>query len=286
MKAEEAQKSALIQRLAPAGLTPHILPLHKPLRDAGTNTPLMPPSQPSTLRAPRSEYEDGQRTASHPYNLSQGYTPFLETVDRDMKSNHLTPMRLPSTLTTEDFTRAVAVATVSALRHQGSIIGSHGGSGHKPRPVSGTEASHVAGHDEEHDEGGGHEAPSWTRAFSAGVLLGCTVLYAIIAGTSLDFRLIFGADQDCRDPGRRRRCCLGRKRDRREIPWSELVRSCTQHDRIYERHVVRSQREHRAQVCSRPQLHFRKSSLISHRIVWRSVQRTRCKFACCRSLRW
>jgi Ca2+:H+ antiporter len=29
---------------------------------------------------------------------------------------------------------------------------------------------------------GGHDAPSWSRLLSASVLLGCTFLYAIIAG--------------------------------------------------------------------------------------------------------
>lgn len=188
MKAEEAQKSALIQRMAPNGvMMPHLLPLHKQGGGTGANTPVFGASQHGTLRN-HGDHEEGYRTASKQYNLPGGYTPFLDSVDRDVKSSHLTPMRLPSTLTTEDFTRAVAVATVSALRHQGSIVGSHGGSGHKPRPISGVEASHAGQDDEE--EGGGHEEPSWTRGFSAGVLLGCTLLYAIIAGMSLSYRLI------------------------------------------------------------------------------------------------
>jgi Ca2+:H+ antiporter len=109
--------------------------------------------------------------------LPAGYSPLVDTVDRDVKS-HVSPMRLPSSLTPEDFTRAVAVATVSALRHQGSFIGGHHPAGHKSRPVSGIETG--AG---DEDEGhGGHEAPSWNRTVSSGVLLGCTLLYAIIAG--------------------------------------------------------------------------------------------------------
>ena len=139
-------------------------------------------SQGGTLQGPH-EVSEGSRSATHAYQ--GGYTPFLDSVDRDMKSSHLTPMRLPSSLTTEDFTRAVAVATVSALRHQGSIIGtgSHGGSaqrGLKPNAVG--EMLQGGGGHEEDGESGGHEAPSWTRGFSAGVLLGCTLLYALIAG--------------------------------------------------------------------------------------------------------
>ena len=85
-------------------------------------------------------------------------------------------MKLPSHLTTEDFTRAVAAATVSALRHQSSVI-SHSASGHKSRVANVSAAT-----EEEEHEGGGHESPNWTRGVSAGVLLGCTVLFAMIAG--------------------------------------------------------------------------------------------------------
>ena len=70
-------------------------------------------------------------------------------------------------MTTDDFTRAVAVATVSALRHQqahvNSAVKSRGG-----------------------EEGGGehgHDGPSWSRTTSASVLLVCTALYALIAGS-------------------------------------------------------------------------------------------------------
>jgi Ca2+:H+ antiporter len=162
------------------------------------------------------------------YNLPAGYTPFLESVDKDIKTagrdckgDHLTPMRLPSALTTEDFTRAVAVATVSALRHQGSIIS---GSGRKERLVGGAEGLglgvvkdvHVIG--EEEEEGGGHEAPSWTRGVSAGVLLGCTLLYAIIAGKpSCHIPALYTPPMlvercmltERRNPSRRSGCCLG-----------------------------------------------------------------------------
>ena len=195
MKAEEAQKRAMIQRLTPQGAIQHILPLHKP-GGTGTSTPVAPTSQGSTLLIPRVEQGDGRRAASNAYNLPVGYTPFLEGVDRDMKTSQLSSMRLPSSLTTEDFTRAVAVATVSALRHQGSISGSHVGSAQKPRPLSGVEVANLGGNDEEHDSGA-HEAPSWTRGFSAGVLLGCTLLYAIIAGMFNVFSLNLINLDDC-----------------------------------------------------------------------------------------
>ncbi|KAF8895273.1 hypothetical protein BD779DRAFT_1608907 [Infundibulicybe gibba] len=88
-----------------------------------------------------------------------GFTPVLESVDHAMKNTGLQAMQLPEPMTTDDFTRAVAVATVSALRHQQT----HRGWGH-----------------------GGHDAPSWSRTTSASVLLVCTALYAIIAELLVD----------------------------------------------------------------------------------------------------
>lgn len=102
-------------------------------------------------------------------STSGGVVPILETVSTAAKDPTHPTLPLPSNLTTEDFTRAVAV-TVSALHqsegpatasHVGHDGGEHGGGGH-----------------------GGHEAPSWSRATSATVLLSCTVLYAAIAGKS------------------------------------------------------------------------------------------------------
>jgi Ca2+:H+ antiporter len=98
----------------------------------------------------------------------------LESVDHAIKNTGLSPMQLPENMTTDDFTRAVAVATVSALRHQQS----HAQSPARAR-ISGlsgdAEADGAHGH-------GGHEGPSWSRTTSAAVLLSCTALYAIIAG--------------------------------------------------------------------------------------------------------
>lgn len=83
-------------------------------------------------------------------------------------------MQLPENLTTDDFTRAVAVATVSALRHQQAYSQS-------PARARG---SALGANDVQEDVGGhgGHDAPSWSRTTSASVLLACTALYAAIAG--------------------------------------------------------------------------------------------------------
>jgi len=92
--------------------------------------------------------------------------PILESVDHALKDTGLQPAQV----TSDDFTRAVAVATVSALRHQQV----------QARRVR---SGQLAGDEEDPSGHGGHDAPSWSRAVSASVLLGCTALYAIIAGT-------------------------------------------------------------------------------------------------------
>ena len=100
--------------------------------------------------------------------------PILETVDHAVKNHGLQAQPLPPNLTTDDFTRAVAVATVSALRHQQNqaVFPARARAG---TVVELEEAG--AGHSH-----GGHEGPSWSRGISASVLLACTFLYAIIAG--------------------------------------------------------------------------------------------------------
>jgi len=106
-----------------------------------------------------------QRRVSYATAAQQtGFVPVLESVDHAVKNTDLRNVHLPDQMTTDDFTRAVAVATVSALRHQQT---------HAPGRIR---AAH------EHEAAGGHDAPSWSRTTSASVLLACTALYAIIAG--------------------------------------------------------------------------------------------------------
>jgi Ca2+:H+ antiporter len=80
-------------------------------------------------------------------------------------------------MTREEFTRAVAVATVSVLRQQ--------------EAQAATGRYRVSGAHEVDDGGvgghGGHNAPSWRRFVSASVLLGCTALYAITTGAFTSF---------------------------------------------------------------------------------------------------
>ncbi|OCH88474.1 hypothetical protein OBBRIDRAFT_795240 [Obba rivulosa] len=112
--------------------------------------------------------------AEPPAAPPQTYTPILESVDHAIKDSGMRP---PENMSTDDFTRAIAVATVSALRHQ-HMSRSPG----RPRgAVPSAEMDGAAGHGGGHGEHGGHEAPSWSRTTSASVLLACTALYALIA---------------------------------------------------------------------------------------------------------
>lgn len=132
-----------------------------------------PPRSPSITR--RVSYAPSP-TAAHPSSQQIGYSPLMESVDHAIKSGNIGSMQLSDSMTADDFTRAVAVATVSALRHQQT---------HSNR----VRVSGVSGEAETEGGHGGHDAPSWTRTFSAGVLLACTFLYAIIAGKSSGYPL-------------------------------------------------------------------------------------------------
>lgn len=129
---------------------------------------------PGSSRPPLSPASPSQRRvsiAAPQQSMIQNYTPIIESVDLALKNSHLHPMQLPENMSTDDFTRAVAIATVSALRHQQAV------QAQSPAKVKlgGHEVDCVATH-------GGHEAPEWSRTTSAAVLLGCTALYALIAG--------------------------------------------------------------------------------------------------------
>lgn len=121
---------------------------------------------------PRSPTLDRRSSsAAAPSSIQAGLrTPFMESVNHAVKNSGLQPSSLPNNLTTDDFTRAVAVATVSALQHHQAYPQSPG------RVRSGAETHEDAGGH------GGHDAPSWSRTTSASVLLACTALYAMIAG--------------------------------------------------------------------------------------------------------
>lgn len=124
-------------------------------------------------------------TAAAPHPV--GFSPVMESVDQAIQDT-AGNLQLPETMTTDDFTRAVAVATVSALRHQQQTAA------HSPARVL-ARASGGMGAESEAGGHGGHDAPSWSRTTSASVLLACTALYALIAGLGhLVFRVYDDAD--------------------------------------------------------------------------------------------
>ena len=129
------------------------------------------PPEPSADRSPSAPSTLGRSFSPNPpVSPAPGsLVPIMESVDHALKDTGLQPAQLPP----DDFTRAVAVATVSALRHQQVQA---------RRVKAGVE-------DEDHEGHAGHDGPSWSRAGSASVLLACTALYAAIAGTYLQSTL-------------------------------------------------------------------------------------------------
>ena len=155
-------------------------PLSRSIVEASTPRPQQlsgsgnaPPSPTMTRRV---SYAPSPTT----HHVQPGYTPLIESVDHAIKTS-ISPIQLPDNMTSDDFTRAVAVATVSALRHQNA---------HAQSPAR----ARTSGVSTDETEGGhgGHDAPSWTRGTSTAVLLTCTALYAIIAGESMLLHSIDG----------------------------------------------------------------------------------------------
>lgn len=81
-------------------------------------------------------------------------------------------------MSAEDFSRAIeVVASAGGLRTQSTPV--------LQRQLSHVREQSAATKAEEAGGAGGHDAPNWSRTKSASVLMGCTVLYAIIAGAFL-----------------------------------------------------------------------------------------------------
>ncbi|KAI0632205.1 hypothetical protein C8Q77DRAFT_1176555 [Trametes polyzona] len=132
---------------------------------ASTLQPSVPPAPAQPPMQRRISY------ANPPVVNTHGFSPIMESVDHAIKDSGIQPLTLPGSMSTDEFTRAVAVATVSALRHQ------------QARSPARARAS---GHEIDEGGHGGHDAPSWSRTTSASVLLACTALYAIIAEVLVD----------------------------------------------------------------------------------------------------
>ena len=162
-----------------AGTTPQCPTSHS-RRDSNANatrteTPLPRDSSTSTSVPPQAGRSSNRKLSYASQQQQTSLRPVLESVDHAVKNTNL-HIQLPESMTTDDFTRAVAVATVSALRHQQQA---HSHSPGRMRSALEPEHTGAGGH-------GGHDAPSWSRTTSASVLLGCTALYAVIAGMFFD----------------------------------------------------------------------------------------------------
>ena len=185
---QSAGRFSLYQKLIP-GTSQHTGGKGPSLRHKASNltNESVPPSRSQTPTPRALENLAGSSSQSQPTSATQtsgakrisyaippvaqiqgGIAPLLESVDHAIKDPALQPLDLSGELSRDDFTRAVAVATVSALRHQQTHTS-------KARVSAVTEAEDTGGH-------GGHDAPSWSRTTSASVLLACTALYAVIAG--------------------------------------------------------------------------------------------------------
>ncbi|EKM79346.1 hypothetical protein AGABI1DRAFT_74303 [Agaricus bisporus var. burnettii JB137-S8] len=136
-------------------------------------------SEAGTIRRPQDQHHPPpplpRRVSYSAPGQQPSFSPVYESVDQAVKSAELGNVQLGGPMTRDDFTRAVTVATVSALRHQQQ---------HPRRPSlyehdGALNAGAPGGH-------GGHDAPSWSRTTSASVLLGCTALYAVIAELLVD----------------------------------------------------------------------------------------------------
>lgn len=92
-------------------------------------------------------------------------------------------MELPHGMTVEDLSHAfqVVTATADAIRS-------------RPPAALQRQSSHArepsANKVDENEPHGGHDAPNWSRFKSASVLMGCTVLYAVIAGKPRIFNIV------------------------------------------------------------------------------------------------
>ena len=104
------------------------------------------------------------------------FAPHPVLVESVGQAVHDVGLRPTEQMSADDLTRAIAVATVSALRQANQNTSTERtGARHDVEAADASGGGH-----------GGHDAPSWSRTTSASVLLGCTALYAIIAELLVD----------------------------------------------------------------------------------------------------
>ncbi|SGY17541.1 BQ5605_C015g07816 [Microbotryum silenes-dioicae] len=131
--------------------------------------------------------------ASGSYTPLQDSTPLVTSTNPE---GGVPPMELPEGMSTDEFHHAfesvtatgVAIAASSRAAHLPLASASAGpGDAQTQRSASHVRDASAANTNKgaaDHDAGageGGHDAPNWSRLKSASVLLGCTILYAMIA---------------------------------------------------------------------------------------------------------
>lgn len=197
-----AHRATVYQRLTPQAVMQQLLPTVANPQDPPTSAvpginrrattvgggqqlkPAPRPSrQPSRVGHVGDSSQATQRRNASLVSASRVHTPRMPTQTSQDKLNDISNLQLPTTIAgeafnTEEFTRAVAVATVNALKSHENAIAREWKQARVPPTLEGAHVQ-AAVTEEEH---GGHEGPSWSRTVSSCVLLGCTVLYAIIAG--------------------------------------------------------------------------------------------------------
>ena len=118
----------------------------------------------------------GARGFSAKHDLAGPASELGVPVDELVRAFHLNPPRPPS-VASRSHSRPP-----TSERRQPSHAREHSGPGVPAQAQAGAPAKTEAG-EEAH---GGHDAPNWSRTKSASVLMGCTVLYAIIAEILVD----------------------------------------------------------------------------------------------------
>lgn len=156
--------------------------LHGP---AGTTAAQPPQTAPTPVGTPASQHVAPKSAA-----LLQSHNQSQTGQDGRLSL----PLHLPPGMTADEVNRAfqVVAATASAFQAQQQqqnqsqnrlSTPQHPGLRHAPSHLHEKEISKVTSAEEAADSHGGHDAPNWSRVKSYSVLLGCTVLYAVIAGT-------------------------------------------------------------------------------------------------------
>lgn len=165
----EHGRMSLYHKIVPASThtAPHSHLRHKP-SFAGTDVSIGHTHGQST-----STTTQGQ--SPMPPKRMPSYAPNAALVESVGQAVHDVGLRPTESMSADDLTRAIAVATVSALRQANNTSVERSAIRHDAEAA----AEGGGGH-------GGHDAPSWSRTTSASVLLGCTALYAIIAELLVD----------------------------------------------------------------------------------------------------